>query len=169
MLSSCGSGPGSKPPTALPNKQHAATPDNAPSVHPAPGPASGGGYLGAKIGVAYGMHPEMSSLSLPDGMKRRWSLNHADGWQLVVAERSDDLVVLITDSAGVVTDGVTIKGRAQSHRVLHECGDDVIPSLILRDDCANGALSAIAVRAWYPRRGKLIEAQQPVQCFCETP
>ncbi len=141
----------------------------APEAASQPQERNRGLYVGANLGVEYGMHPEMSNLSLPDGMKRRWSLDHADGWRLVVAEDGEDLVVLMTDREGVVTDDVTIQGAAPSHRILHDCGDDVVPSLVSNDDCANDAQSAVALRAWYPRGSKLVAAQEQIRCFCPIP
>lgn len=113
------------------------------------------------------MHPEMSTLALPDGMTRRWSLDHADGWRLVVAQRDDDLVVLLTDEDGVVTDDVSLEGAAPDHRIVHGCGDDVVPSLVPRDACGEGAGATVAVRAWRPRGGELVAIHDQVRCFCD--
>jgi hypothetical protein len=125
-------------------------------------------HRGESIGVEYGLHPEMSSLRLPEGMTRVSSLNHAEGWRLVVAQEDDDLLLFMTDSDGVVSDDLTVEGAALRYQVLHGCGDDVVPSLVLLSGCSGGATSAVAVRAWYPRAGKLVSADTAVTCFCEV-
>ncbi len=169
LVAACQPSPGAAPVTTPPRSDQQSVHREAPDAGSRPLERNRGLYVGANIGVEYGMHPEMSNLSLPDGMKRRWSLEHADGWRLVVAEDGDDLVVLMTDSVGLVTDDVTIEGVASSHRILHDCGDDVVPSLVSNDDCANDAQSAVALRAWYPRGDKLVAAKDQIRCFCPIP
>ena len=107
---------------------------------------------------------------LPPELEYHRSLNHAEGWQLVVARRGDDWVILLTDGAGFVTDDVAILGAANDFSYLHDCGDDITPALVRAGECSGGATSAPAVRAWIPRGGKLVESDQDeVLCLCEQP
>lgn len=129
-----------------------------------------GRYRGDTIGILYPTHPEMSTLKLPPEMKYHRSLSHAEGWHLVVARRGDDWVILLTDGGGVVTDDVAIVGAASDFSYLHDCGGDVIPALVRADECAGGATTVPATRAWVPRDGKLVKSEQDqILCFCEQP
>ena len=120
--------------------------------------------------MLYPTHPEMSTLKLPPELTFHRSLIHAEGWQLVVARRGDDWVILLTDEGGVVTDDIVVVGAASDVNVLLDCGDDVTPSLVRSDACASGVTTAPAVRAWVPSGGKLVEREpDQVQCFCDLP
>ena len=175
-LATCG---GEDRPIAAPAPPPDPEPPGSPAaVEPAPPPApatpSGadlavkrGEYQGREVGVETPGHPEMSTLSLPDELNRTWSLHHADGWRLVVARREDDLVILLTDQEGTVTDDVTIQGSAERYQIVHDCGEDVTPSLILASECEGGASSATARLAWHPRRGSLVAAEGEIECHCD--
>jgi hypothetical protein len=160
------------PPAADPERPGPpATIDPAPSPAPAAPPPDDlavkrGEYQGREVGVEVPGHPEMA-LSLPRELSRTWSLHHADGWRLVVARREDDLVILLTDQEGTVTDDVTIEGSAERYQLVHDCGEDVTPSLILAVDCEAGASSATARQAWHPRQGSLVAAEGEIECHCD--
>ncbi len=129
-----------------------------------------GRYRGEAVGVLYPTHPEMSTLELPPELTYHRSLNHAEGWHLVVARRGDDWVILLTDGAGVVTDDVAILGTANDFRYLHDCGGDVTPALVRAGACAGGATTVPATRAWVPTGGKLVEGDpDEIVCVCEQP
>lgn len=175
-LATCGGGdrPIAAPAPAAPDPEppgSLATSDPAPPPAPAP-PAPDlavkrGEYQGRNVGVEIPDHPEMSTLSLPDELHRTWSLHHADGWRLIVARREDDLVILLTDQEGTVTDDVAIQGSAERYQIVHDCGEDVTPSLILASDCEGGASSATARQAWHPRQGSLVAAEGEIECHCD--
>jgi hypothetical protein len=129
-----------------------------------------GRYRGDTIGILYVLHPEMSTFRLPPDLKPHGSLLHADGWQLVFAQRGADWVILLTDSAGVVTDDVAIVGKVGEFTFLNDCGDEVIPALVETSACAGGATSVQATRAWIPQGGKLVESdQEKIVCSCDLP
>ncbi|MCA9714958.1 MAG: hypothetical protein H6713_39530 [Myxococcales bacterium] len=161
--------PDSAPPTvperptprapAAPTPTRAATETAQQPVH--------GRYIGREIGVHYGRHPDMSTLALPDGLRLHAAVTHADGWRIVVAERDDDLALLLTDDDGVVLDDRWLDGVAADSVITFHCGDDISVSLIAADACADERGTAPALRTWLPRAGSLVEAEAGARCDCD--
>ena len=79
---------------------------------------------------------------------------------------SEDLVILLTDNEGVVTDDITVSGEVGKYEVVHDCNNDVVPSLITAGSCAKDGPNVNAVKAWLPQGGKLVQVQEDVSCFC---
>lgn len=123
-----------------------------------------GRFVGTEVGVA-NWHAPSGGITLPPGLGLRSAVHFADEWGYVVALDRFDLVILLVDPVGVVTDDVTLLDLGE-HLTTVDCEPEVTLGLAAPEQCEE-ADAFQSLRAWTHDGPRLRELDQPAQCWCE--
>lgn len=186
VLAAAGCSPPPAPPPA-PEANHPAPPPAPETAAPAPPPAPAvtssasapvppaasslpaveqrRRYVGFACGLAY--RERGTSVRLPEGLTLVRAVHTAAPVHLVVAQRGDDLVTLLLDDRGVVTDSVELLGAAADYQLVPGCSEgDADVDIALVPRACKGPVTA--PRAWNGRGRKLQPAGARVTCVCDA-
>ena len=111
-------------------------------------------------------------LHLPPELRSLRAFTVASGRAVVAAARGEDLVLLLIDDRGVVSDSVELRGRAADLEANPGCSrgdEDVLVAVVAGGACARQRGDVVAVRAWDDRDGALVAVGGPVSCTCFDP
>jgi hypothetical protein len=124
-------------------------------------------YVGTKVGLE--LHesatPSHGRLQLPTGLARIGVVNTADS-HLVITRRATDMILLVTDDNGIVTDDLTIPDVAESHVVVPGCTETAFLCLVAKAGCPT-AQGSVAVMAAWDLSTRLAPVAPPAQCGCD--
>jgi hypothetical protein len=111
--------------------------------------------------------PELGTKSkVPKGLKLIRSVNYAQPVHVLTAQRDKDLVALLLDDKGVVTDSIELSGAASDYQLVPGCtvaDEDVHLSLVLRNCKGIG----VAALGWNAHASRLEAVSGQISCLCD--
>ncbi len=124
-------------------------------------------YVGVHVGISE--RELQKRVKLPAELELLSALHYASGARVVIARRVDDLLLLLTDDRGVVTDQVDLPGAARTKHLSPDCDQGDAEVLIGLVPATAGPGVGPAERAWNERGGKFVEVEGKVECFGPDP